>query len=305
LVEDEGLCGGRLVVEYRREEFAGRLGAEHEYDGRQSVAVGSAGVDDGGLQHAFDGPHGARIEDVAVAMTIIDKELFGACPGGERGVFELDGGSSFAGLPGIRNVYGPACSARDSADGVESASASRYEGGGDAPVAKKFRDAVDGEAFADTAGVEFHRLMIGEGDGSGLWVESDIFPADFIAHGVELGLRRDAPLMEEEAPGAKKRADGDIECAVGDAAPIEGSFEEAEAFGIRDDGNRAGLTAYAGEFAGWAVVAEESFEAIDFLEGQIHVLLRCGLVGDVEVDGKDGAHGGMGLMEALQRGLCA
>jgi hypothetical protein len=29
------------------------------------------------------------------------------------------------------------------------------------------------------------------------------------------------------------------------------------------------------------------------------------LIGHVEVDGKDRAHGGMGLMEALQRGLGA
>ncbi len=122
------------------------------------------------------------------------------------------------------------------ADCVEGASAGGDEGRGDALVAKEFGDAVDGEAFADAAGVEFHRLMVGEGDGAGFGVESDIFPADFVAQGVELGLRRDASLMEEEAPGAKEWADGDVECAVGDAAPVEGALEETEGFGIGDDG---------------------------------------------------------------------
>src|SRR5882724_11965156 len=123
-------------------------------------------------------------------------------------------------MSGVGNVYGPTCGAGDSSDGVESASARRDEGGGDALVAKKFGDAVDGEAFADAAGVELHRLMVGERDGAGFGVESDISPADFVAHGVEFGLRRDASVMEEEAPGAKERPDGDIECAIGDAAPV-------------------------------------------------------------------------------------
>ena len=152
------------------------------------------------------------------------------------------------------------------------------EGRGDALVAKKSGDAVDGEAFTDAAGVELHRLMVGEGDGAGLWVESDIFPADSVAQCVELGRRRDASLMEEEAPGAEERADGDVECAVGDAAPVDGTVEEAEGFRVGDDGSHAGFTAYAGEFAGWTVVAEKSFEAIDLIEGQIHVLFCCGLV---------------------------
>jgi len=62
---------------------AGCIGSKHEHDGGKSIAVCGAGVDDSGLQHAFDGPHGARIEDVAVAMTIFDEELFGAGSGGE------------------------------------------------------------------------------------------------------------------------------------------------------------------------------------------------------------------------------
>ena len=98
--------------------------------------------------------------------------------------------------------------------------------------------------------------MVGEGDGSGLWVESDIFPADFVAQCVELGLRRDVSVMEEEAPDAKEGADGDVECAVGDAAPVDGPLEEAEGFGIGDDGCGAGFTAYARELTGWTVVAE-------------------------------------------------
>ena len=242
---------------------------------------------------------------MAVAMTILDKELFGAGSGGERGVFELDGGGDFAWARGVGNVYGPACGAGDNSDCVKGASAGRDEGRGDALLAKKFRDAVYGEAFADAAGVEFHRLMVGEGDGSGLRIESDILPADFVAHGVEFGLRRDAALMEEEAPGAQERADGDVECAVGEAAPVDGSLEEMEGFGVGDDGCGAGFTAYAGELTGGAVVAEQSFEAVDLVEGQIHVLLCGGLVGGIEVDGEDGAHGGVSLMEALQRGLRA
>src|ERR1700738_2932435 len=103
--------------------------------------------------------------------------------------------------------------------------------------------------------------MVGEGDGAGVWVESDIFPADFVAHGVEFGLRRDAALMKEEAPGAEEGADGDIECSVGDAAPVDGALEEAEGFGIGDDGRGAGFAADAGELAGGAVVAEKTFEA--------------------------------------------
>ena len=51
--------------------------------------------------------------------------------------------------------------------------------------------------------------------------------------------------MEEESPGAKEWADGDVECDVGDAAPVEGAFEEAEGFGIGDDGGGAGFAADA------------------------------------------------------------
>src|SRR6184192_1061113 len=98
--------------------------------------------------------------------------------------------------------------------------------------------------------------MVGEGDGAGLRVKSDIFPTDFVAHSVEFGLRGDASVMEEEAPGAKERANGDVECAVGDAAPVDGSLEKTEGFGIGYDGCGAGFTAYAREFAGGTVVAE-------------------------------------------------
>ena len=140
------------------------------------------------------------------------------------------------GCSGIGDVYGPACGAGSGADGVERASAGGDEGGGDALVAQEADDAVDGEAFADAAGVEFHRLMVGEGDGAGLGVERDVVPADFVAQRVEFGLRRDAAVMEEEAPGAKERPDGDVECTVGDAAPVEGAVEEAEGFGVGDDG---------------------------------------------------------------------
>ena len=52
---------------------------------------------------------------------------------------------------------------------------------------KDFDDAVDGEAFADTAGVELHCLMVGEGDGAGFAVERDVLPADFVADCVEFG----------------------------------------------------------------------------------------------------------------------
>ena len=73
MVEEE-----RLRVGHRGEQFAGRIGSEHEDDGGERITVSGAGVDDGGLQHAFDGPHGAGIEDVAVAVAIFDEELFGA-----------------------------------------------------------------------------------------------------------------------------------------------------------------------------------------------------------------------------------
>src|SRR5260370_13655622 len=99
-------------------------------------------------------------------MTIFDKEFFGAGSGGERGVLEQNRRGNFAGIARIGNIYGPACGSGNSSDGVESASAGRDEGGGDALVAKKFRNAVDGEALADAAGVELHRLMVGEGDGA-------------------------------------------------------------------------------------------------------------------------------------------
>ena len=50
-------------------------------------------------------------------------------------------------------------------------------------------------------------------------------------------------------------------------------------------------------------VAEKSFETIDLFEGEIHVLFGGGLVGDVEVDGEDGAHCRVGLAEVLRLGL--
>jgi len=105
--------------------------------------------------------------------------------------------------------------------------------------------------------------------------------------------------MKEEAPGTKERADGDVEGAVGDAAPVEGALEEAEGFGIGDDGGGACFAADAGEFARGAVVAEKSFQTIDLFEGEVHVLICRGFVGGVEVDGEDGAHGGVGLVKAL------
>src|ERR1700758_300595 len=49
------------------QDAAGGSGVEDEDDGGESVAVGGAGVDDGGLQHAFHGAHGAGIKDVTVA----------------------------------------------------------------------------------------------------------------------------------------------------------------------------------------------------------------------------------------------
>ena len=96
-----------------------------------SVALGSMTVV---CKHAFDGAHGARIEDVAVAMAIFDEELFGAGSGGERGVFEQNGGCDFAGVARVGNVYGPACGSGNGSDCVEGASAGGDEGRGDALV---------------------------------------------------------------------------------------------------------------------------------------------------------------------------
>src|SRR5277367_2649019 len=59
------------------EERAGGFGVEHEDYGGEGVAVGGAGIDDCGLEHAFDGAHGLGIEDMAVAMTVFDEEFFG------------------------------------------------------------------------------------------------------------------------------------------------------------------------------------------------------------------------------------
>jgi hypothetical protein len=76
--EDQCLSG-----RHRSEEFAGGCGIEYEDDGGERVAVCGAGIDDGGLEHTFDGTHGARVEDVAVTMAIFDEELFRASAGGE------------------------------------------------------------------------------------------------------------------------------------------------------------------------------------------------------------------------------
>src|ERR1700678_3262546 len=147
--------------------------------------------------------------------------------------------------------------------------------------------------------------MIGEGDSAGFGVEGDVTPADFVAEPVEFGLGGDAPLMEEEAPCAKERAYGDVKCAVGFSTPVEGAVEEAKGLGIGDHWSRTGFAADARELTGGAVVAEESFEAIDFVEGQVHVLFSDGLVGYVEVDGEDGTHRSVGLVEVLERSLRA
>src|SRR5579862_757204 len=77
LFEDKGLGIG-----HRREQLAGSVGAEYEDYGRECIAVGGAGIDDGSLQHGFDGAHCARVEDVAVAMSIFNEKLFGAGSGG-------------------------------------------------------------------------------------------------------------------------------------------------------------------------------------------------------------------------------
>ena len=53
----------------------------------------------------------------------------------------------------------------------------------------------------------------------------------------------------------------------------------------------------------WNNAAITYWGTTDVVEGKGHVLLRRGLIGDVEVDGEDGAHGGVCLVEALQREL--
>ena len=106
--------------------------------------------------------------------------------------------------------------------------------------------------------------------------------------------------MEEEAPGTKERADRDIECSVRDPAPIEGSIEETEGFRVGDDRCRSGFAADVRQLTRGTVVAEKSFEAIDLLKGEIHLLFGGGLVGNVELDGEDCAHRSVGLTEVLE-----
>src|ERR1700729_3216838 len=132
-----------------------------------------------------------------------------------------------------------------------------------------------------------------------------MLPADSVAHGLEFGLRGNAAAMEKEAPGAKERADSNVECAIGDATPVEGPLEEVEGFGVGDEGCGAGVAADAGEFTGGTVVAQKGFEPVDLIKGEVHVLFGRELIGGVEVDGEDGAHSGVSLMEAPKRGLGA
>src|ERR1700744_4548529 len=104
--------------------------------------------------------------------------------------------------------------------------------------------------------------------------------------------------MEKEAPGAKERSDSNVECAVGDATPGDAPLEEVEGFGVGDEGCGAGFAADAGEFTGRTVVAQKSFEAVNLIKGEVHVLFGRELIGGVEVDGEDRAHSGVSLMEA-------
>jgi hypothetical protein len=133
-------------------------------------------------------------------------------------------------------------------------------------------DAIDSEALANAAGVEIHGLRRGEGNRSGCCVQEDMPPSNFFAESRKLGVGGDAALVEEESPGAEKRADCNVECTVGLAAPVKGAFEELKGFGVGGDRAVGGLAADAHELAGGAVVAQESFDAIDLVEAEVHGL---------------------------------
>ena len=81
----------------------------------------------------------------------------------------------------------------------------------------------------------------GKGDSAVGWIEGDFLPSGDGAESAEFSVGGNAAFVAEEAPGLHEAADGDVECAIADAAPMLGGLEESEHFGVGGDGFCCGV----------------------------------------------------------------
>lgn len=287
---DEGAEGGAEVGE--RFEAAR---AEGEEGGGEGVALGGGGCDDGGELRAAGGLAGARVEDVAVGATVGHEGFtpnggdgegvvaqgddgedggarrsaglqFGVNRGRRRAALESGGplaGRRRGGVFGRVDSDVPRVGVGGVAEGADGAGAAVEEGVGDAEFPEDFRGAFEGKAFADGAEVELH-AGAQETDGEIFGIEVDVFHADAVARGGELGCGGDASARAGEAPGAQERGDGDVEGAGGGAVELRGAREEVEDGGFDGDGFVKGAGVEAADLAAGMVAAEFGAEAFDF-----------------------------------------
>ncbi len=129
--------------------------------------------------------------------------------------------------------------------------------------------------------------------------EMDVAKAYAGGVGFAFGGSGDLAVVVEEAPGAQKAADGDVEGAVGDFAVAQGGLKEGEGFGVGGDGVRGGFAVDARELARRLVVAEQIVDAVHLFEGGVEGGLAGWLIRGVKEDRPGGAHGG--VVAAVER----
>jgi len=125
---------------------------------------------------------------------------------------------------------------------------------------------IDGVAFADAADVEAHSFD-GEADGMVGVVKDELFVADSGFRVGDLLRRGGNAVIFGFAKQLDERADGDVECAVGEPAELDASLDDLESRFA--DLYGAGECAFvdAADFGVLLVVAHQVIDFADLGEG--------------------------------------
>src|SRR5207302_348585 len=136
--------------------------------------------------------------------------------------------------------------------------------------------------------------------GAMAWIEPQLFPADRGASLREFSRRGKSLSLARKTPKPNKRADGDIESAIGDFGDMLGFLKDVHEVAADRDRLAHGLLAQEVEFAIGAIIAHLLFEIGHALEGGLGGLVSAGTVGGVQGDREERAHLGALEREAVE-----
>jgi hypothetical protein len=207
---------------------------------------------------------------VTITAPLELEEFLAIAGGGERSVDERHLAEDTVGLEGRQHLDGETSRlcAECSKSATSQAEKCRLP---HSCVEQRAAGRVECHSFADGAEIDAHSAAPEE-HRSGVGVELDVLPTDFLPCSLESDFRWQGALPSEESPHFDEGSDRDVEGSVADTTHLQAVLEQEEHLGVDGDGRRGRAVVDARYLARRAIVAQVAFDPFDLCESEVEDL---------------------------------